>query len=223
MKTPRIAEAMGHIEDDLIADAELGKKNRNRIKWGWLAACVGLLGIVAVAKPLVQVLLTDKWLESVPYLMVFCLLRLPGCLVNSDKQVYYAIGKSGINMFYEIGLFILNITTLVATMRHSTIAIAIGATVVEYIGCFTIWIISTRTYGYKVLDRLKDIVKPVVNSTIMAVSVWGLGCIGMPPLFSLVVQVGAGAAVYYLLALLTRDENLNYVTNMLTMFIRDKT
>lgn len=49
MKTPRIAEAMGHIEDDLIADAELGKKNRRRIKWGWLAACVGLLGIVAVA------------------------------------------------------------------------------------------------------------------------------------------------------------------------------
>jgi len=49
MKTPRIAEAMGHIEDDLIADAELGKKNRQRIRWGWLAACVGLLGIVGIA------------------------------------------------------------------------------------------------------------------------------------------------------------------------------
>lgn len=44
MKTPRIAHAIGHIDDDLVAGAAECKKNRNHwLKWGALAACFLIL------------------------------------------------------------------------------------------------------------------------------------------------------------------------------------
>lgn len=50
MKTPRIANAIGHIDDDLVADAAECKKHRNHwLKWGSLAACFAVLLIAATA------------------------------------------------------------------------------------------------------------------------------------------------------------------------------
>lgn len=51
MKTPRIANAVGQIDDDLVAGAaECKKKNKNIwLKWGSLAACFAVLVIAGAA------------------------------------------------------------------------------------------------------------------------------------------------------------------------------
>lgn len=50
MKTPRIANAIGHIDDDLVAGTAECKKNRNHwLKWGSLAACFAVLLIAGTA------------------------------------------------------------------------------------------------------------------------------------------------------------------------------
>ena len=45
MKTPRIANAVGHIDDDLITAAAKCKKKKksNWVKWGTIAACLSLI------------------------------------------------------------------------------------------------------------------------------------------------------------------------------------
>lgn len=52
MKTPRIVNSVGHIDDDLITDAVKSEKSSKKnvwIKWTSLAACFALVLIVAVA------------------------------------------------------------------------------------------------------------------------------------------------------------------------------
>ena len=51
MKTPRIANAIGKIDDDLIADAAKYRKKNKRywLKWGSFAACFAALVIVGMA------------------------------------------------------------------------------------------------------------------------------------------------------------------------------
>ena len=50
MKTPRIANAIGQIDDDLVAGAAECKKNKNLwLKWGSLAACVAVFLIAGMA------------------------------------------------------------------------------------------------------------------------------------------------------------------------------
>ncbi len=50
MKIPRIVNAVGHIDDELVIDAVNSKKKKNRwVKWGTFAACFAVLVIAGVA------------------------------------------------------------------------------------------------------------------------------------------------------------------------------
>lgn len=51
MKTPRIANAIGHIDDDLVSGAAGSKKKKKNywVKWGSLAACLSALVITGAA------------------------------------------------------------------------------------------------------------------------------------------------------------------------------
>ena len=51
MKTPRIANAIGQIDDDLVTDAAKCKKKNKKhwLKWGSLAACFAVIVIVGAA------------------------------------------------------------------------------------------------------------------------------------------------------------------------------
>lgn len=51
MKTPRIANAIGQIDDDLVADAAKCKKKNKKhwLKWGSLAACFAVIVILGAA------------------------------------------------------------------------------------------------------------------------------------------------------------------------------
>lgn len=182
-----------------------------------------LLGVAATATPLVRLLLTDKWAASIPFLMLFCVLRLPGCVMTADKQVYFALGKSGINLGYEIGLFIANLTALFITVPYGPMAIAIGATAVEIAGGITIWVISSKTYGYRVRDRLKDIARPMLNSVIMAGIVWFVGeQLPSIPIIKFLIQLPLGVVLYIVFSIVTRDESFRYCLNMIKDFIKRK-
>ena len=108
-----------------------------------------LIAVIATSKPLVILLLTNKWAPCIPFLMLFCLLRIPGCITSIDKQVFYAIGNSSISMYYEVFILISNVIMLIITIPIGIMAIAIGATIIEFIGCFIIFIVSKKVYKYK--------------------------------------------------------------------------
>ena len=178
-----------------------------------------LLGIVAIAKPLVSVVLTDKWIDCVPFLMLFCILRLPECMITIDKQAYYALGKSGICLRYEIGLCIFNLLALIFTLRYGIFYIAVGAVIVQLVAGVTIFCISSATYGYKLKERITDIAKPLFNSSIMAIIVWFIQKNCFESLWMLIVQVLVGIVIYILLAFFTKDTNLIIVSKLLFGFI----
>lgn len=85
-----------------------------------------LVLVALISKPLVLIVLSEKWLPCAMFLSLFCLLRIPGVITSIDKQAYYALGKSQIGLFYEIGLLLLNLCSLFATVQISVIAVAIG-------------------------------------------------------------------------------------------------
>lgn len=167
-----------------------------------------LFGVISVASNLVPVLLTDKWLPCVPYLILFCILRLPECMITIDKQAYYAIGRSEIALKYEIGLCITNILALIVTFKHGVLNIAIAATIVQSVAAIIIGVISSYSYGYSIRERLVDIRKPFVNSLIMMFVVIVTGKFFTNSLCALFVQVITGISVYYGLAKITKDFNL---------------
>ena len=167
-----------------------------------------LLGIALVSKPLVLLLLTDKWADCAIFLALFCLLRIPESIIAIDKQAYYAIGKSGICLIYEIILCAMNFAALFSTLYFGVIYIAIGAVCVEYIALIIIFIISWKTYGYSFKDRFFDLLKPTISSLLMCGCVYLVGLLTIGTFKVFLLQVVCGIIIYFLSSFLIKDRNL---------------
>ncbi|NLE03232.1 MAG: oligosaccharide flippase family protein, partial [Crenarchaeota archaeon] len=174
-----------------------------------------LLGFASIAKPFVLILLTKKWEASIPFLIIFCLLRMPAFISNIDKQVYYAIGKSGISLVYECVLLVLNIVSLLISVQYGVIYIALGAMIVEWVGCMIIWWISNRAYGYTLKERMTDIAKPLMNSVVMFAASYSIQLIDLKLYLSLILQIFVGIIVYCVMSSLTKDRNIKDIISFI--------
>ncbi len=173
-----------------------------------------LLGVLVVAKPLVLLLLTEKWAPCIPFFMIFCILRLCGPITTIDKQVFYSLGRSEIGLYYESGLLVANVIMLSCMLRHGIMAIAIGATVVEFVGSFVIFGISQHIYGYSIRERIKDLLMPIINSIVMVVVIWPISRLVLSNFLTLLLQCLVGFVTYYTMSRLTKDDSLNYIRNL---------
>ena len=169
-----------------------------------------MVGIATIATPLVRLLLTEKWMECVPYLMIFCMLRIPGVFMAIDKQIFYAIGRSEINMYYEICLFIINIIALIISLKMGVLWIAIFACAIEYIGLIAIFTLSKKFVNFNFKERLLDLWKSIVSSIVMFV---GLNFINLQTsdLVTILAKFIIGVVVYLLMSMILSDDSLKYI------------
>lgn len=176
-----------------------------------------LLGACAMAKPLIILLLTEKWAGCIVFFMLFCIFRLPVSIVMIDKQVYLALGNSKIGLFWEIYLLVANVVMLLITMRISLIAIALGAIAVQYIGDIIVFVISSKIYGYKLLYRFLDIWKPLISAGAMSLVMFSLTKLELSNIYILLLQVLLGVSTFLLLEFILRDSNLKILSTMLNI------
>lgn len=175
---------------------------------------VPVLCIVALfSHELVELVLTEKWLPCAPFLVVYCILRLPGCLIIIDKQVFYAIGRAEVILYYEIGLLFLNLLVLSYTISISPYYVAIGAMIVEILGAMTICFISSQIYGYKLKDRCMDLYKPFLYVAFL-VPIWFIKITELE-LIDLLGRIIICFCIYISLAFFAKDANLFYIYSIL--------
>lgn len=181
-----------------------------------------LVAVAMMAEPLVVLLLTEKWLACVPFLAIFCILRIPGPIISVDNQVYYALGKSELNLYYEIGLFVVNVSVLLVTVQISVMAIAVGALIVEFLGLLAIFVISSRLYGYTLGQRISDIWKPGISTIIMGLFIYAISILGLSYWLTLIIQLCGGIAVYTMMSMLLKDDSFDYCIDLLRETIKNK-
>lgn len=173
-----------------------------------------LVLLAVISKPLIVVVLTEKWIPCSFFFSIFCLFRIPDIITTIDKQVFYAIGRSDIGLYYEIILLILNIIVLIITLQFGLIYVAVGALVVEYSANFTLMLISSKVYSYSFRKRLGDIFKPVCNSIIMGIGVYIIGTLISNCLLSVIIQCITALLIYSFLVFLSKDRNAKLLIEM---------
>lgn len=169
--------------------------------------------VALLSKSLVFIILTEKWIPCALYLSLFCFLRIPGIITSIDKQAYYALGKSQIGLYYEIGLLAANLFSLVIMMPYGVLAIAVGFIVIEYIGNFCLFLVSNKIYNYRLKYRLHDMVKPLFNTIVMSIVVWLLGKLNCNIYVMTLLQIFVGLVLYVIFSYLTNDEALCFILN----------
>ncbi len=165
-----------------------------------------MLGLAAVARPFVSVILTEKWLPCVPLMQMFCIIYLFQPIHTANLQAIKAIGRSDIYLKLEIIKKTIELASLLAVMWISVDAIVISMAILTTLFTVINAYPNIKLLNYSFLEQLKDIMAPFVMSGVMFCGVMLAGLLPVSMLTKLVVQVLVGIAIYLLLSIITKNK-----------------
>jgi teichuronic acid exporter len=163
-----------------------------------------MAGLSAVARPLIEIMLTAKWLPSVPYVRLFCIVFGLYHVQTVNFHAISAIGRSDVFLKYELFKKIAGIIILAASVPLGLTWIVLGQvlTIVLSIG---ISVRPNRRFlNYDLREQFADYLPPLVLSVAMFLTISLLGLLPLSLLPALVLQVVAGILFYMVLARLLR-------------------
>lgn len=174
-----------------------------------------LIGMAVTADGIIKLLLTDKWLECVPFLQVVCLGQIFSLVSTVNLQAYKAIGRSDIVLKLEFVKKPILLGIIIGMMFISPMAIAIGVAVYELLGALINSFMSKRLIGYSVFAQLKEILPTLIISLVMGVSVYFFKYIPIHYAIILGLQIISGIVIYILLSLLFNKKNSKYIVDLI--------
>jgi len=164
-----------------------------------------MIGLAVVAKPLVLVLLTDKWLPCVPYLQLLCVVGMLYPLHAINLNVLMAQGRS--DLFFRLELYkkmIISVAIFI-TWRWGIIAMIYGQIFTSVIAYYMNSYYTGKLLSYPIAEQLKDFFPILGLASLMGV---GMYIVGYIPLKSNIVllfsQVSMGLILYILLCNFTK-------------------
>ncbi|GET13137.1 colanic acid exporter [Ligilactobacillus agilis] len=170
-----------------------------------------MFGMAATSKPIILILLTDKWISSVPYMQYLCIAGAFGTISNTNMQAISAIGRSDVLLKLELVKKPLYLILLLIGLRISVLAVAY--TMLIYTICSTVMNMSPnrKLLNYKFKEQVSDILPALSLSLIMFLVVDSLTLLNLPMMIIFIIQIVVGIVIYVFLAIIFKLEAWNYL------------
>ncbi|MGL1902333.1 MAG: lipopolysaccharide biosynthesis protein [Fibrobacterales bacterium] len=125
-----------------------------------------------LAKPLIIVVLTEKWLPIVPLLQWLCFSRMITPINELNMSTLNSLGKPGLFLKVDLLMAPVLILSMIITFPIGLNAIAIGIVCTSWIAFFVNSYFPGKLIGYGALKQLYDFRKTFISTLIMAFSVY---------------------------------------------------
>ena len=208
---------MAKAQDDVKAVRQMARRS---IRIGSFIVVPMVLGLGLVAKPFVALLLTEKWLECVPYLQLYCVFYCLMPIQTANLQAIKAVGRSDIYLKMEVIKKALGIALLLIAVPFGTFAIAVSAVVSNVIAALMNIIPNHRLLQYTWKEQAADYFNAIIPLVAMSVVVTGLQILPITTLALFALQVLLGAATYILVSHVMKLESYNYVLGLAMKFLK---
>lgn len=157
-----------------------------------------MAGLAGVARPMVELFLTEKWLGCVPYLQLNCIVFAFYPIHSCNLQAINAVGRSDIFLKLEIiKKIIISSSLIIAVLFFETpIAIVLASVLTTGLGFLINAYPNKRLIGYSYLEQLKDVMPSFLCAVIMFLIVFWMEKLTLPIGVLLVIQILTGMAIY---------------------------
>lgn len=174
-----------------------------------------IFGLAAVAEPLVKLLLTDNWLECVPYLKIFSFSYLFLAVQLSTVQAYKALGDSGTPLKLEIIKKTIEMLLLFATMRYGVYPIAVSMIVSQAIAHVLNMFSAKRILNYPLQRQLMDLLPATTFSLVMVLGIKLVSYRIQSTVWNLILSIVLGVAIYMTLCVVFKVKEFNMILTLL--------
>lgn len=209
--------ALSQCNDD---SSEMLAITRRMIKVSTYLVFPIMIGLIVIAKPLVIVLLTEKWDPCIIYLQIGCLAYMLRPLQFINNSVIKASGRSGLLLKLDIVKKLIGIVLLVVSIRFGVIGIALSLVLTNIISTIINIAPNKRILNYGYFAQFKDIGQSALIAIIMGVIVYLINFLHIPVFPMLCIQIVVGVFLYITLSFLLKNDSFSYLILMLKNIVK---
>lgn len=208
---------MSIYQDDAKKVKEM---TRQAIKLGSFITMPCMMGLAACSIPIISLLLTDKWLPAVPFMVLFCLTYAFFPIHTANLNAIKAMGRSDLFLLLEIIKKTLGISIILCTMWFGVYWIAFGGFISSILGQIINSWPNKKLLNYSYLEQIKDLLPSLIISLIMCVIVFGITYLGLSNWLTLVIQIPLGIIIYLGISSLVKNDSFLYCKNVVKRLLK---
>lgn len=203
--------AMANHSDDLPKLKQLVRRSMRVMSYVILPCMAGLS---AVMEPLILLLFTEKWAETIPYGQILSVSLCLGLLGSFSLQTMKAIGRSDVVLKLEVVKKPVYLLTIILGVTHSVMGLAVSVVVYDFYALFVNMWQMKKYIDYKMKEQLQDLLPAAFLSVIMATVVWIVPSVHSL-IMTLLIKVLVGMGVYVLGSVVLRLESFQYLCGLI--------
>ena len=170
--------------------------------------------LAAISKPLVMVLLTEKWEGCVIFLQIGCAAYMLRPLQIINNCIIRASGRSALLLKLDLLKKGIGIILLLIMMPYGVEAIAWSYVALNVISTFINIYPNKDILKYGYIDQFKDLGNNMIVGILMGAIVWLLTFLPMSNFIILPMQLVVGIIIYILLSKLFKIESYSYILKL---------
>ena len=187
---------LSSIQDDSI---RLREAYRKVIKSTMLVSFACVLGLAAIAKPLLILLISDKWLPAVYFLQIVCFSNMLYPLHAINLNILKVKGRSDVFLKLEVIKKVLAIFPILVGVYLGIEMMLWGSVIISVISYFLNAYYSASLINYSVYEQLKDIFPSFIVSLGVGFLMWSISLLSISYYLMLIIQLSTGFILAYLI------------------------
>lgn len=178
-----------------------------------------MAGLIAIAKPLITLLLTEKWNDCVIFLQILCISQAMSTISKSNLQAMKALGRSDVTLKLELIKKPIYLIILLVSIKYGVEAIAISMMVYSIVGTIINMNPNKKLLDYSFKEQIMDLLPSIILSTIMCFLVMLVSKLNFPIIVILIIQVIFGLVIYIGLSKIFKLESFQYLVDFFKNFL----
>lgn len=145
---------------------------RRTIKITMLVSFACMLGLAAIAKPLVLILIGEKWLASVLFLQIICFAGMLYPLHAINLNILQVKGRSDLFLKLEVIKKIIALFPIIVGILYGIEYMLLGSVITSFVAYFLNSYYSARLIDYPTSKQIHDILPTFCISFVIAFIMW---------------------------------------------------
>ncbi|HBN01654.1 MAG TPA: flippase, partial [Rikenellaceae bacterium] len=176
--------------------------------------------LAGIAEPLIRFLVTDKWLECVPYLQILCFGWIYDCLTKINLNLLYVKGRSDLVLKLEVFKKTIAFTILFISCFMGIIGICVGAAIYNFIAFFCNTYYTKRLLGYGFKEQFLQTLPYLSLSLLVLVLALSICMMELPPVALIALSTAICMAAYFGLAKIFRLSAFAEMTSIIKQILK---
>ena len=210
---------MSKAQDDMAAVRSM---TRRAIKTSTFLMMPAMIGLAVCAEPLVQLILTEKWLPCVLFLRIFCITYAFYPIHTANLNAIKAMGRSDLFLKLEIIKKTVGIIAILITMWISVQAMAYSFLVTTILNQIINSWPNKKLLNYSYLEQVKDMMPQILLSLGMGAAIYAMSFLHLSASLTLLIQIPLGVLVYWSGSKIFHVESYTYIIEMVKNFKKRK-